>query len=329
MVPSASIWCIPLVALLLGSARAELLYFTDFDDFPAGDNQWHGFDNWQSNDRSSGAQAIIDNLLGGALGKTAALGFNRPNQTFTTVARRVSYDPVEQGNPLVAFALLFGIEDSTAVTNFRRDDFFVTFYNGPGAPLASIRISNTDTNYGFWYRNGSPRSAGYEEIDTGLDFVQGELYELTGLIDFGANRWSAEIDGLPLFSDVVFNGTNDSLSLGFIAIEWQIAQGSPGGYGDNFILLSDVRLETVEESLPPVAIDSVQLLTTGEVQLSWQASPGYTYAVEYSDDLVNWQSDLPNSSFDPPPAVETFLFTDTTGQQPGGRYFRIRQSSAQ
>ena len=327
MASSASIRFVPLVAFLLGTAQAELLYFTDFDDFPAGDNQWHGFDNWQSNDRTSGAQAIVENLLGGALGKTAALGFNRPQQSFTTVVRRISYDPAEQGNPLISFALLFGIEDSTAETNFRRDDFFVTFYNEPGAPLASIRISNTDTDYGFWYRNGSPQSPGYEEIDTGLDFVQGELYELTGLIDFSSNRWSAEIDGLPLFSDAEFNGTNRSLSLGFIGIEWQIAQGSPGTYGDNFMLLSDLRLETLEDSPPPVSIDSVKLLATGEVQLSWLASPGYTYTVEYSDDLVSWQSDLPNSTFAAPSALQSFSFTDTTTLQPGGRYFRIRQTN--
>ena len=326
---SARIWLVPLLALLLGSARAEILYFTDFDDFPVGDNQWHGFDGWQSNDRTSGSQAIIDNLLDGALGKTAALGFNRPQQSFTTVVRRISYDPAAQGNPRVSFALLFGVEDSTAETNFRRDDFFVTFYNGAGAPLASIRISNTDTDYGFWYRNGSPQSSGYEEIDTGLDFVQGELYELTGLIDFSANRWSAEIDGLPLFSDAVFNGTNRPLSLGFIGIEWQIAQGSPGGYGDNFILLSDLRLETLEESPPPIAIDSIQLLDNGALQISWLALPGYTYAVEYYDDLVSWQSDLPDSNFATPSSSQSYSFTDTTSRQPAGRYYRIRQTSAE
>ena len=317
-----------LLALLLGTAQAELLYFTDFDEFPTGDNEWHNFEGWQASDRSSGAQAIVPDLLKGALGNTATLGFNRPNRSLTTVAKTVNYDPVANGNPLVSFALLFGIEDSTDFTNYRRDNFFVTFYNNLGAPLASIRISNTDTEYGFWYRNGSPQSQGYEEIDTGLDFVQGELQELTGVIDFESNRWSAEIDGLPLFTEAVFNGTNRPLYFGFIAIEWEIAQGSPRDFGDNFLLLSDLRLETVEEPPPPVRISSVRQNANGDIQISWQAAPGYNYAVEYSDNLVSWQGDLSGSSFSAPQQSQTFLFTDASSQGES-RFYRIIQTSAE
>ena len=322
-----------LLSLLLLSvleiARAELLYFTDFDEFPEGDNKWDDFDGWQASDNTSGAQAIVADLLGGALGNTATLGFNRPNRALTTVAKSINYDPIATGTPLVSFTLLFGIEDSTDFTNYRRDDFFITFYNNQGASLAAIRISNTDTDYGFWYRNGSPQSSGYEEIDTGLDFIQGELHELTGIIDFESNRWTAEIDGLPLFIDVAFNGTNQALYFGFIAIEWQIDEGSPGRYGDNFLLLSDLRIETVEDPPPPVVIDSIGHDARGDIRISWQATPGFNYAVEYSDDLLNWQGDLPSSTFPSPPALQPFIFTDTPGLQAGGRYYRVRQTRAE
>ena len=197
-----------------------------------------------------------------------------------------------------------------------------------GAPLASIRISNTDTDYGFWYRNGSPQSQGYEEIDTGLDFVQGELQELTGVIDFESNRWSAEIDGLPLFTEAVFNGTNRPLYFGFIAIEWQIAQGSTRDFGDNFLLLSDLRLETVEDPPPPVRISSIRQSADGNIQIAWQAAPGYNYAVEYSDNLLSWQGDLSGSSFSAPQQSQTFLFTDATSQRER-RFYRIIQTSAE
>lgn len=318
-----------LIALAIGTAQAELLYFTDFDEFPEGDNKWHDFEGWQASDRSSGAQAIVADLLDGALGNTATLGFNQPNRALTTVAKLINYDPIAAGNPLIAFNLLFGIEDSTDFTNYRRDDFFVTFYNNLGAPLASIRISNTDTDYGFWYRNGSPQAADYEEIDTGLDFVQGELQELTGTIDFESNHWSAEIDGLPLFTDAVFNGTNQSLYLGFIAIEWQIGQGAPRDYGDNFLLLTDLRIETVEDPPPPVVISSIGRDGNGDIQVSWQSAPGFNYTVEYSDNLVTWQDDLPGSNFSSAPAMQSLLFTDSTGLQAGGRYYRVRQTSAE
>ncbi len=317
-----------LSALLLSTAQAELLYFTDFDEFPEGDNKWDDFDGWQASDSTSGAQAIVADLVGGALGNTATLGFNRPNRALTTVAKSINFDPIATGTPLVSFNLLFGIEDSTDFTNYRRDDFFITFYNNQGAPLAAIRISNTDTDYGFWSRNGSPQSSGYEEIDTGLDFIQGELHELTGIIDFESNRWTAEIDGLPLFIDVAFNGTNQALSFGFIAIEWQIDEGSPGRYGDNFLLLSDLRIETVEDPPPPVVIDSIEHDASGDIRISWQATPGFNYTVEYSDDLLNWQDDLPSSTFTSPPALQPFIFTDTPGLQAGGRYYRVRQTRA-
>tara|TARA_B100001093_G_scaffold417767_1_gene408818 strand:- start:915 stop:1907 length:993 start_codon:yes stop_codon:yes gene_type:complete len=316
-----------LFALLPSLANADLIYFTDFDDFPAGDNAWNDFEGWQASDRTSGAQAIIPDLLGGALGNTATLGFNRPNRSLTTVAKTINYDPATGSSPITAFALLFGIEDSTEFTNYRRDDFFVTFYNSNGAALASIRISNTDTDYGFWYRNGSPQAQAYEETDTGLDFVQGELQELTGMIDFASNRWSAEIDGIPLFTDTVFNGTNRALSFGFIAIEWQIAQGGTSNYGDNFILVSDLRIETVEDDPPPVEIDSVTRDPAGNIQISWMPTAGYSYKVEYSDDLFTWLTDLPDSDFPSPPGSDALLFIDVGLPQTGSRYYRLVQTS--
>lgn len=317
-----------LLPLILGTASGELLYYTDFEDFPTGDNTWHNFEGWTASDTTSGAQAIDDQLLGGALGKVAALGFNRPDSAFTTVAKLVAYDPTGK-NPLVQFDLLFGIEDSTTFTNYRRDDFFISFYNNGGAPLASIRISNQDTEYGFWYRNGALSQPGGRETDTGLDFVQGELHTLSGIINFETNRWSAAVDGIPLFDNVPFNGTNQSLTFGFIAAEWQVGLGNPLGYGDNFMLLSDLRIETVEDPPPPIIIDSIERIASGDLRIFWQASPGYSYAVEYSHDLVSWFTDLPNSALSAPNSVQTFQYTDTSSIQTGGRYYRIRQSSAE
>ena len=117
-----------------------MLYETDFESFPVGDNKWANFDGWLSNDTSSGAQAIDqDIIVGGGLGRTAALGFKRPNFTFTSVFRPINYDPAVGGNPLIEFQTLFGIEDST---NGRRDNFFISFYNINGNLLASLRLAN-------------------------------------------------------------------------------------------------------------------------------------------------------------------------------------------
>ena len=151
---------------------------------------------------------------------------------------------------------------------------------------------------------------------------------MTGVIDFESNRWSAEIDGLPLFTEAVFNGTNRPLYFGFIAIEWQIAQGSTRDFGDNFLLLSDLRLETVEDPPPPVRISSIRQNTDGAIQIAWQAAPGYNYTVEYSDNLVSWQGDLSGSSFSAPQQSQTFLFTDASSRGES-RFYRIIQTSAE
>ena len=310
---------------LFPRAQAELLYYTHFDAFPEGDNEWHAFEGWTASDTTSGAQAIDSTPLNGL--KAAVLGFNRPNRALTSVAKSLGYDPTVQNNPLISFAILFGVEDSTDETNYRRDDFFFSFYNSAGAPLASIRISNTDADYGFWYRTGS-RSQGGREYDTGFDFVQGELYELVGEINFATNRWSAYLDGLPLFENAPFNESNQDLNLGFLAAEWEIGLGFPAAYGDNYLLVADVLIETVENPPPPVVITSIARVTSGGIGISWQASPGYQYQIEYSDNLETWETDLPDSTFAAPANLQTLQFIDASAGQVSERYYRVRQSPA-
>lgn len=313
-----------LAPVMLGTSEAEILYSTDFDSFPTGNNAWAGFDDWLSNDTSSGAQAIDDGLFSGALGKTAALGFNQPISALTAVYRPINYDPAVGGNPLLEFQFLIGIEDSTSFTNFRRDDFFISFYNIGGALLAAIRISNRDAQFGFWRRDGNPQAGG-TETDTGQEFIHGELHNLSGQINLETNQWTVALDGVPLFGNVTFNGTGIARTLGPIAVEWQVAAGNPIAFGDNWILVGDVRVETVEDPPPAIALDSI-VHSTGNITLSWQAHPGFDYLVEYSTDLASWHSDLPNASKPAPASQQTFQFTDPSA--PAQRYYRIRQTRA-
>ena len=321
----ASPLLLAILVLPLGLSRAETLYSTDFDDFPTGNNAWAGFDGWVSNDTTSGAQAIDDGLFSGALGKTAALGFTRPNNSFTTVFRSIDYDPAAGGNPLIEFQTLFGIEDSTALTAFRRDDFFFSFYNMDGDLLAAIRISNTDSEYGFWRRDGSP-GAGGTESDTGQDFVHGELHNLNARIDLNANRWSATLDGVPIFEDVLFNGTGIPRTLGPVAAEWQIAAGTPFGFGDNWMLVADLKVETIDLAPPPLKFDSLVREPTGEFSLTWKAGPGFEYTIEYSHDLQTWFTDLPDSTLPSPLYGQTIFYTDQGTNSIHARYYRLRRN---
>lgn len=305
-------------------AWSEIIYSTDFDDFPMGDNAWAGFDGWVSNDTSSGAQAIDDGLFSGALGKTAALGFNRPISGFTTVLRAMDYDPAVSGRSLIRFQSLFGIEDSTSLTSFRRDDFFYTFYNIDGDLLASLRLSNKNSEYGIWRQDGSLLHGGLES-DTGQDFIRGELHDLELLIDLAGNRWSAFLDNIPFFEDAQFNRTGLPLTLGPVAVEWETGTGTPSGYGDNWILVADILVESVDAPVsdPPLKIDLVTRDSSGGLTIRWTAHAGFDYQVEFSDEFRTWSNTLPGSLFLDVTTDGPLTFTDSGVGMNERRFYRL------
>lgn len=65
------------------------------------------------------------------------------------------------------------------------------------------------------------------------------------------------IDEIPNFEKVPFNGTNQTCTLGPVAIKWQVAAGNRFVYGDNWMLVVGLSIETIEEFPPPLSIDSI------------------------------------------------------------------------
>ncbi|MGJ8695843.1 MAG: hypothetical protein ACSHYF_05955 [Verrucomicrobiaceae bacterium] len=307
--------------------QADLLYETDFDDFPSGINQWAGFDGWISNDSTSGAQSIDSDLIP-ALLQTASLGFNRPASTFTFVYLDLGYDHVATGVPLVEIDALLGIEDSTEDTNFRRDDFYLSIYNSAAERLASIRFDNEDpaadlSKFGIWRDDGS------SNFDTQLDFIPGDLFNLFITLDLENNTWSADIGGNPLFENAQFTATSNPVNLGLVAFEWQLNATSRFGYGDNFLLLADlsIRSATVEPN-PPFAVTH-SFSPSNTISLTWSTGVGFDDQVQYSTDLETWiDTSLPNSSFTNVTSPTTVTFTDTSTPKGPFRYYRVKRTPA-
>jgi len=324
--PRAAIWpllsCLPLAATMaLGSvADAGLIYGTDFEGFDVGNNKWAGREGWQSNDNTSGAQGIVENFVPNLpLGKTAYLGYNPPTTAFTTVSKIINYDPATTGLPIVAFDSFLGIQDSTFGA---RDRFYISFYNIAGDFIASICFDNTD---GKIYRETAEG-----RFATGIQFIRGNqlvgivsLQLLDARIDLANNRWSASLDGIPLFVDAVFSAGGGPQDLGATAAEWEIAKTSPSlAPGNNWLFVADWFIRSVPVGIEPFTLSAFNRAANGAVTLAWPGQAGFDYTVEYSDDCKHWHRDLPGSAFPAIAADGTLEFGDPN-PPPLRRFYRI------
>jgi len=302
-------------------AAGGTLYGTDFEAFPVGDNQWAGTEGWQSTDLTSGAQGIVQDFVENLpLGKTAYLGFSPPASAFTSVYRHVVHDPVASEIPIVEFDSFLGIQDSTDV--LKRDRFFITFYNAGGGFLAALLFDN---QLGKVYRED-----GVARFDTGVPFQRGNqlfgfvaLQVLNARIDLVENRWSASLDGVPLFNGAVFNAGGKNRVLGAVAAEWQVQNVLTAG--DNWLFVADWYVRSVPVGIEPFRISSYTRDDEGQITLIWEAQAGFDYKVWHSDDLTTWLDDLPGSAFPGITAGGQLSFTDAN-PPPHRRFYRVSRS---
>lgn len=314
------------LALCSDTLRCEVLYETDFESHSVGDNFWSRTDGWWSNDHTSGAQGIVEDFVPELpLGKVGYLGFEKPASLLTTLAQEINYTPPPTDGCIEVESFL-GVQDST---NDQRDQFFVSFYHSDGTFLAALVFDNTSDNGNILRWKGGLDGAVTEE-DTGIPFIRGDqilglvsLQILRAKIDLNNNTWSAWLDGIPLFSDETFaDPTLGVLDLGSIAYEWELAGNAPAMAGDNWLLVADLLVERSPQQSSELHFD-LTLSESGCACLRWQGDPGYTYQVEYSEDLASWLNDLPQSTFTPDTDSELeFVDNQLTTQ----RFYRLRRS---
>lgn len=305
------------VALLTALSEAGTLYSTKFEEFPVGDNKWSGTGGWLASSTNSGAQGITqDPVRDLPLGKAAFLGYAKPNSASLTVYRPINHNPATSGSSRIDFDTLLGVQDSTTT---RRDRFYISFYNMSGEFLGAVVFDNT---------TGKVLSDdGVTVRDTGVEFVRGDqilgvaaLQILRVGIDLNLNQWEGTLDGIPLFKQQ-FTATQKARTLGPIAAEWEIAAGSPGQAGDNWLLVADWLVASIPPG--PFTVKSFDRSDSGGRMLSWPVHSGFDYQVEYSEDLKTWKSDLPGSRFAANTAQGTLSFTDPSPTLSVRRYYRV------
>ncbi|MCX6878248.1 MAG: hypothetical protein NTW21_31215 [Verrucomicrobia bacterium] len=307
------------LSLAMLPTGAGVLYRTDFETFTSGNDRWAGTDGWMGNSTGVAVHGIDqDVIVGGGLGKTAFIGFSQPSATLVFVAKPIHYSPQAGDLPLVRVESLVGIQDSFAKT--ARDSFFVSIYDSGGGYLAGIRFDNRPATYGIWRADGAN-----PDHDTGVIFYRGELHLLSFVIDLPANRWSAELDGIPLFENAPFTATTRPVGFGFLAYEWQLGATTAAGYGDNWMLIADAVVRSVPAGIEPFRLASL-VRSAAATTLTWPGQQGFDYQVEYSDNLADWRSDMPGAAFPAIATDQTLTFQDVT---PGlaRRFYRVLRTA--
>ena len=72
-------------------------------------------------------------------------------------------------------------------------------------------------------------------------------------------------------------------------------------------------------------IDHICFDSGGQPQIEFTGEPGWTYQVEYTDDLQSWHTDLPNSTFPGITSEGILSFTDVA-TSPIKRFYKIGRS---
>jgi len=318
-----------IIALAPVNAEQREIYFTDFEDARAGDDELAGYDGWNGNPKGRGSHGI-DAAAAPGLGQSAFIGYASPggNTNSAVVLRPIPHDPVSSGEPIIRLVAAIGLNDSDNNSPFgnepERNSFFITFFNSAGTTLASLNYNNTEDAFGLW------RDDGINTHDTGEEFIRNEVQVLVAEVDFANNTWSVDLGGFQIFRDQQFTDKSGvDLDLGGTAISWQ--RGAGNSWGNNWMLFDDwaVYADTSKLTIPAenFGINSITQDAGDNIRIQWQAQPGFRYQVEYSDDMINWKADLPNSLIEEPVETET-AYTDTNTNESPARGYRITRTPA-
>ena len=131
------------------------------------------------------------NLSGqdGMPGQQAFVGSRRAGQPLATWALssggRSNYLPTP-AEPIVKFSVTMAINDSS---NLKYDDFQWQLYNKERHPFFTIDFDNNDLGV-YYLQDGASNF-----VDTGVQFTNGDPMQLTVVMDFANNLWSAALNG--------------------------------------------------------------------------------------------------------------------------------------
>jgi hypothetical protein len=160
----------------------------------------------------------------------------------------------------------------------------------------------------------------------GAGFFPGEHLLLCAEIDFQQNKWKVDMDGIPLFPWTPFSATGKEATLGAMSYDWQINGGGVSNHGNNWLLVADTIVWAIPPGEANFLIDEIDFGLGGEPQIEFTGEPGWTYQVEYTEDLATWFATLPGSTISGIEKKTQVQFIDPSNRIGKNRWYRVVRS---
>jgi hypothetical protein len=247
------------------------------------------------------------------LGQHALVGFSKPEGTNSSVSvwRPLNYDPVADGNPVVTFAVVMSIADSSDPA--LRDSFRWSVYNTDAEPtrLFSLDFDNATTNIAYLLDDDE----GF--VATPYFFERDGLYDLSITMDFGANHWKVRLNGQEILSNLPITTSGAGPHLGDVDAVWVRAAGN-ASFGDNYMVFDDYQVTAAAVSAPHLKF--LERRTDGTAVIQIEGEPGQQFALEASDALAAWAT-LTTETI---PVSGQLTYEDAGAAGRAGRFYRCR-----
>ena len=296
---------VTLTTLLIPLSQAQVLYKTSFEPEEGYDPKFTlaGQGGWLA--EGTGGNGLIKETFID-MGNQAYIGYFAPekeDESYLNLWRPI--DIPETGAKRLKFSVAMMIVD---MEKEQRDEFRWSIYNSETKRLASIDFDNHNREINFELDDGK----GFKETE--FSFARNSIYDLSIVMDFENNQWTAHIGGETILEKQPLTTAGAKLDLGDVSAVWVIREiGNPG---DNYMVFDDYKIEQLKEEVsnPWKKVNLALKMKNGLPVIT--LSPDKC-ALEVSSDLKHWETLITSQ--------ESPEHTDHDYPNYSSRFYRLRK----
>ena len=294
-----------LAVLLTALGQAQVLYETGFEPDEGYDMKFTlaGQGGWLA--EGTGGSGLVKETFTD-MGNQAYVGFFPPekdDESYLNLWRPITVP--KTGAKRLKFSVAMMIADTEKE---QRDEFRWSIYNSETKRLASIDFDNHNQEINFELDDGE----GFKETE--FSFERNSIYDLSIVMDFEKNHWSAFIGGETIVDKQLLTTTGAKLDLGDVSAVWVIREvGKPG---DNYMVFDDYKIEQLEEEEAETPFGKNLALRMENGVPTITLGPEKC-ALEASSNLRDWETVATHP--------ETGVFTEKDFPKHKSRFYRLRK----